>query len=83
MHLVHIEETFRALKSDLGLRSIYHQLDHRIEAHIFLSYCFYITLEKYNKATGLRRGYGDYGRPQFECLKKTKVGCKSAEELEW
>ena len=58
MNLVRIEESFRTLKSDLGLRPIYHQLDHRIEAHIFisfLSYCLYITLEKYNqaKATGL------------------------------
>ena len=58
MNLVRIEETFRTLKSDLGLRPVYHQLDHRIEAHIFisfLSYCLYITLEKYNKAkaTGL------------------------------
>ena len=58
MNLVRIEESFRTLKSDLGLRPIHHQLDDRIEAHIFisfLSYCLYITLEKYNqaKATGL------------------------------
>jgi len=58
MNLVRIEECFRTLKSDLGLRPIHHQLDDRIEAHIFisfLSYCLYITLERYNKAsaTGL------------------------------
>jgi len=58
MNLVRIEESFRTLKSDLGLRPVHHQLDERIEAHIFisfLSYCLYITLEKYNqgKATGL------------------------------
>jgi transposase len=58
MNLVRIEESFRTLKSDLGLRPFHHQLDDRIEAHIFisfLSYCLYITLEKYNqgKATGL------------------------------
>ena len=58
MNLVRIEESFRTLKSDLGLRPVHHQLDHRIEAHIFisfLSYCLYITLEKYNqaKAVGL------------------------------
>jgi hypothetical protein len=58
MNLVRIEESFRTLKSDLGLRPVHHQLDGRIEAHIFisfLSYCLYITLEKYNqaKATGL------------------------------
>ena len=58
MNLVRIEESFRTLKSDLGLHPVHHQLDGRIEAHVFisfLSYCLYITLEKYNqaKATGL------------------------------
>ena len=53
-----IEESFRTLKSDLGLRPIFHQLDGRIEAHVlisFLAYCLHVTLEKYNKkaATGL------------------------------
>ena len=58
MNLVRIEESFRTLKGDLGLRPIFHQLDDRIEAHIlicFLAYCLHVTLEKYNKkaATGL------------------------------
>ena len=58
MNLVRIEESFRTLKGDLGLRPIHHQLDHRIEAHIlisFLAYCLHVTLEKINKkaATGL------------------------------
>jgi transposase len=58
MNLVRIEESFRALKGDLGLRPIFHQLDGRIEAHVFISflaYCLHVTLEKYNKkaATGL------------------------------
>lgn len=58
INLVRIEESFRNLKGDLGLRPIFHQLDTRIEAHIFLSflaYCLHITLEKLNKqkATGL------------------------------
>lgn len=58
INLVRIEESFRNLKGDLGLRPIFHQLDTRIEAHIFISflaYCLQITLEKLNKqkATGL------------------------------
>jgi transposase len=58
INLVRIEESFRTLKSDLSMRPIHHQLDHRIEAHImicFLAYCLHITLEKYNKksAAGL------------------------------
>lgn len=36
------------MKSDLGLRPIYHRLDRRIEAHIFvafLAYCLQVTLK--------------------------------------
>lgn len=58
MNLVRIEESFRTLKGDLGLRPVFHQLDGRIEAHVFISflaYCLHVTLEKHNKkaATGL------------------------------
>jgi transposase len=58
INLVRIEESFRTLKSDLGVRPVFHQLDERIEAHVFISflaYCLHVTLEKYNKkaATGL------------------------------
>jgi transposase len=58
MNLVRIEESFRTLKGDLGLRPIFHQNDNRVEAHVFISflaYCLHVTLEQYNKkaATGL------------------------------
>ena len=36
-----IERTFRTLKSELGLRPIYHSKDERIEAHLFLSVLAY------------------------------------------
>ena len=42
-----IEAAFKNLKDDLQLRPIYHQLEHRIEAHIFvafLAYCLHVTL---------------------------------------
>ncbi len=42
-----IEYAFRELKNDLGLRPVYHQLDDRIEAHIFTSFmalCLFQTL---------------------------------------
>jgi transposase len=48
MQLVHVEEAFKTLKSDLNLRPIYHQLQHRVEAHIlvaFLGYCLMMTLK--------------------------------------
>jgi len=48
MQLTQIEAAFKCLKSDLGIRPIYHQLEHRVEAHIlvaFLAYCLTITLK--------------------------------------
>jgi transposase len=47
MQLTQVEEAFRNLKGDLAIRPIYHQLEHRIEAHIFISfvaYCMHVTL---------------------------------------
>lgn len=47
VQLTEIEAVFRALKSDLAIRPIFHHKDSRIEAHIFVSflaYCLYITL---------------------------------------
>ena len=46
--LTQIEAAFKSLKSELGLRPIYHQLEHRVEAHIFvafLAYCLLVTLK--------------------------------------
>jgi len=51
--LTQIEEAFKNLKGDLGLRPIYHQRDDRIEAHIFiafLAYCLQVTLRQKLKA---------------------------------
>ncbi len=47
--LTHVETAFKSLKSDLAVRPVYHQLEHRVEAHIFvafLSYCLMITLRQ-------------------------------------
>ena len=48
MQLTQIEAAFKCLKSDLGIRPVYHQLEHRVEAHIliaFLAYCLTVTLK--------------------------------------
>jgi hypothetical protein len=45
--LVEIEAAFKTLKDDLQLRPIHHQLEQRIEAHIFvafMAYCLHVTL---------------------------------------
>ena len=47
IQLVEIEAAFKNLKDDLALRPIYHQLERRIEAHIFvafMAYCLQVTL---------------------------------------
>jgi len=41
MTLSKAENGFRALKSDCGLRPNYHQLEHRVDAHIFISILAY------------------------------------------
>jgi transposase len=49
VQLTQIEAVFRSLKSDLGIRPIHHQLEHRVDAHIliaFLAYCLQITLKQ-------------------------------------
>jgi transposase len=47
--LVHVEEAFKTLKGDLGIRPIHHQKEKRIEAHIFvafLAYALHVTLRR-------------------------------------
>jgi len=47
IQLVEIEAAFKNLKDDLALGPIFHQLEQRIEAHIFvafIAYCLHVTL---------------------------------------
>ena len=49
LQLVAVEEAFKNLKGDLAIRPVFHQLDRRIEAHIFiafLAYCLHVTLNR-------------------------------------
>ncbi len=41
IQLTEVEQAFKELKGDLAIRPIYHQLDHRIEAHIFVAFIAY------------------------------------------
>ncbi|MGH9629479.1 MAG: IS1634 family transposase [Bryobacteraceae bacterium] len=48
VQLTQIESVFRSLKSELGIRPIFHQLEHRADAHVliaFLAYCLQVTLK--------------------------------------
>ena len=53
--LTEVEEAFKNLKGDIGIRPIFHQLPHRIEAHIFiafLTYCLHVTLRRRDRDAG-------------------------------
>lgn len=54
--LTNLESVFRSLKTDLGLRPVYHQVEHRVEGHLFISvlaYHFVHTLRQQLKAKGV------------------------------
>ena len=48
VQLTQIESVFGCLKSELSIRPIHHQLEHRADAHVliaFLAYCLQVTLK--------------------------------------
>jgi transposase len=54
--LTNLESVFRSLKTDLGLRPVFHQIDTRVEGHLFISvlaYHFVHTLRLHLKAQGI------------------------------
>ena len=59
IQLADAEAAFRTIKSELCLRPVYHQLEHRVHAHIlvaFLAYAMWKTLQKWMENSGLGRG---------------------------
>ncbi len=54
--LTNLEAVFRSLKTDLGLRPVYHRIDRRVEGHLFISllaYCLVHTMRLQLKALGI------------------------------
>ena len=54
--LTNLEAVFRSLKTDLGLRPVYHQIQRRVEGHLFISVLAYYavhTLRLQLKAKGI------------------------------
>src|SRR5450759_4064767 len=48
MQLTEAEASFRALKSELSIRPLFHQLERRVQAHVmvaFLGYALWVTLK--------------------------------------
>jgi len=44
MQLVQVEQAFKNFKSDLAVRPIHHQIESRVEAHIFVAFLGYVLL---------------------------------------
>jgi transposase len=58
--LTNLESVFRSLKTDLGLRPVFHQIDRRVEGHLFitvLAYHFVHTLRLQLKAKGIDQSW--------------------------
>ena len=54
--LTNLEAVFRSLKTDLGLRPVHHQIERRVEGHLFISvlaYYFVHTIRLQLKGQGL------------------------------
>jgi len=54
--LTMVEASFRSLKSELGLRPIYHRVDRRMEGHLFITVCAYhllATIQRHLQRQGI------------------------------
>lgn len=73
--LVHVEDAFRDLKTDLGLRPVHHQLEERTEAHLFISVLAYhllISIERELRRQGDHRRWGTI-RDELSTHQRTTV----------
>jgi hypothetical protein len=72
MQLMDVEAVFRTGKSDLRIRPIWHQLQHRVQGHIlfsFLAYALWKALQIWMERAGLGRGV----RTVLEELARLKI----------
>ena len=66
--LTDIEDTFRTLKSDLGLRPIYHSKDERIDGHMFVSTLAYHGVQLMRTTLKKFQVHDNWGTLQQELL---------------
>jgi transposase len=58
IQLTEVEAAFRALKSEVSIRPLFHQLERRVKAHIlvaFLGYALWVTLKHLLRRSGLEQ----------------------------
>ena len=59
--LTQVEDAFRCMKTDLGMRPVYHRKDHRQEGHLFitvLAYHLLVSIQRELKKKGIAHRWG-------------------------
>ncbi len=83
--LIELEAAFRSLKSELGLRPIYHQITKRIDSHIFISVLAYHILHtiRYKlKWHGINESWETIKKDlRMQCRITTTMNCKDGKKL--
>jgi transposase len=80
MTLTRVEAAFRALKSDLGLRPIWHQGDDRTRAHLFVSVLAYhilASVERTLRQKGDHRSWATL-REELDTHKRSTISMRGA-----
>ena len=81
MQLTEAEASFRALKSELSIRPLFHQLEPRVKAHVmvaFLGYALWVTLKHLLKRRAPDRAEAIGERSQQHSAVLTDEGTLSA-----
>jgi len=84
MTLTRVEGAFRALKSDLGLRPVYHQLESRTKGHLFLSVLAYhilAAIESHLRDRGDHRRWSSLKKELASFQRATIVYSDSEDQL--
>jgi len=83
--LTELEAAFRCLKSELGLRPVYHQITQRVDSHIFISVLAYHILHtiRYKlKQSGINESWETIKRDlRTQCRITSTMNCKDGKKL--
>ena len=83
--LTELEAAFRCLKSELGLRPVYHQITKRVDSHIFISVLAYHILHSIRyrlKQHGINESWEAIKRDlQTQCRITSTMNCEDGKKL--
>jgi transposase len=83
--LTELESAFRCLKSELGMRPIYHQITNRVDSHIFISVLAYHILHtiRYKlKQHGINKNWETIKKDlSMQCRITSTMNCKDGKKL--